>query len=220
MKILVFDTETTGLPERNASIYDNNKWPHIIQLSYIFYDISNNISVIKDEYIRINTNIEINEESFKIHNISHDILKNKGINIRTAINDFNKFLDLADVVVGHNLSFDKRMMFVECIRNKMQQKFTKFDGNNKITKPEFCTMKNTIDFCGLYYTNRSGKKMKKNPTLSELFLKLFPEEVLPNNLHNSIVDVAITIRCYIKYNYNIDISSTNQDIGNIFTTLC
>ena len=36
MKILVFDTETNGLPEKNASIYDLNKWPHIIQLSYIF----------------------------------------------------------------------------------------------------------------------------------------------------------------------------------------
>ena len=216
MKILVFDTETTGLPERNASIYDSNKWPYIIQLSYIFYDVSNNISVIKDDYIKIRNDVEITEESYKTHNITREILNKKGINIRLAINEFNKFLSIADIVVGHNLSFDKRLIFVECIRNKLQQNFTKFNGSAKICKPEFCTMKNTIDFCDLHYTNRSGKIVKKNPTLSQLFIKLFPDELLPNNLHNSIVDVAITIRCYIKYNYNTDICSINEEIGNLF----
>ena len=40
MKVLVFDTETTGLPtERNASISDLEVWPHIVQLSYILYDV-------------------------------------------------------------------------------------------------------------------------------------------------------------------------------------
>ena len=39
MKIFVFDTETTGLPsERNASILASNKWPYIVQLSYLIYD--------------------------------------------------------------------------------------------------------------------------------------------------------------------------------------
>ena len=38
MKILVFDTETSGLPERSASIYEHSKWPYIIQLSYVLYD--------------------------------------------------------------------------------------------------------------------------------------------------------------------------------------
>ena len=42
MRVLVFDTETTGLPtERNASIYHVDKWPYIIQLSYIIYCTGN-----------------------------------------------------------------------------------------------------------------------------------------------------------------------------------
>ena len=61
MKILVFDTETTGLPEKNVSIYEHNKWPYILQLSYIFYDISNNISVIKDDYINKEDAILLNK---------------------------------------------------------------------------------------------------------------------------------------------------------------
>ena len=39
MKLLVFDTETTGLPEsRTTSILETSKWPHIVQLSWILYD--------------------------------------------------------------------------------------------------------------------------------------------------------------------------------------
>lgn len=218
MKILVFDTETSGLPERNASIYDSDQWPYILQLSYIFYDISNNISVIKDDYINVKSSVIISEESFQKHGISREILDTKGINIRSALHDFNKFLDIADIVVGHNISFDKRMIFVESLRNRTQQKFTKFNGNNKISKPEFCTMKNTVDFCGLHYTTRAGKMMKKNPTLSELYIKLFPDAILPDNLHNSIIDVAVTVRCYIKYQYNIDICSLNPDISNLLNS--
>jgi len=35
MRVLVFDTETSGLPtEKNPSIYETQKWPYIIQLSF------------------------------------------------------------------------------------------------------------------------------------------------------------------------------------------
>ena len=43
MKVIVFDTETTGLPKKwNASITDKDNWPHIVQFSWILYDIDNN----------------------------------------------------------------------------------------------------------------------------------------------------------------------------------
>ena len=57
MKILVFDTETTGLQEKGASIYDKSRWPYIIQLSYILYDISNNSTFIKNNYIKLDNSI-------------------------------------------------------------------------------------------------------------------------------------------------------------------
>ena len=217
MKILVFDTETTGLPEKNVSIYDVSKWPHIIQLSYIFYDISNNISVIKDDYINIREDIEINPMSFEKHGISREILNEKGINIRTALLDFNRYLETADLVVGHNISFDKRMIFVESMRNRIDQQFTQFVNGNKVCKPEYCTMKNTVDFCGLHYQTRAGKEMKKNPKLQELYEKIFPNTNVPENLHNSIVDVAVTIRCYMKYSHNIDICEVNNEIKGLLT---
>ena len=39
MKVLVFDTETTGLIKNyNASMEDSSKWPHVLQLSFIVFD--------------------------------------------------------------------------------------------------------------------------------------------------------------------------------------
>ena len=89
MKVLVFDTETTGLPEKGASIYDKDKWPHIIQISYILYDLSTNLVLVKDNYIKIDDSTIIDPESFNIHHISREMLNEKGINIVVALKEFN-----------------------------------------------------------------------------------------------------------------------------------
>ena len=52
MKVLIFDTETTGLPlERNPSIYDSSMWPYIVQLSYILYDTSAKKALVAHDWI-------------------------------------------------------------------------------------------------------------------------------------------------------------------------
>ena len=114
MKILVFDTETTGLPEKDEfnkepSIYDFNKWPYIIQISCILYDLSTNNTIIKNNYIKLDKSIVIPPESFEKHKFTHDFLNNNGIDMITALREFNELLKICDIIVGHNISFDKRM---------------------------------------------------------------------------------------------------------------
>ena len=223
MKILVFDTETTGLPEKNASIYDKNNWPYIVQLSYVFYDLCSNNLITKDNYINIPENVDITEDSFKIHKLSREFLNNNGINIKDALIDFNNALANSDLVVGHNISFDKRMIFVECLRNNVDQNFTKcifrYNKHTKITKPEFCTMKNTKEYCNIIKLTKTNKSYYKLPKLTELYIKLFPDSPIPNDLHNSMVDVLCTLRCYLKYAYNIDIIGINEKVYELFLQL-
>lgn len=218
MKILVFDTETTGLPERSASIKDTDKWPHIIQISYIFYDLSNNTTTIKNDYIKINENIEITPESFEKHKITKEMLNEKGINIKSALLQFNNHVRMSDLIIGHNISFDKRMIFVECFRNNLRQYFTTFRGRQKISKPEYCTMNQTKEFCNLVRENKYNKQFLKSPKLLELYEILFPQEKSPENLHNSLVDVLVTFRCYIKIIYSLDIIEIDKTINNLFVT--
>ena len=216
MKILVFDTETTGLPEKDASIYDKSKWPYIIQLSYILYDISNNSTIIQNNYIKLDKSIVISQESFNIHHISREILDERGINIVPALREFNEYLKRCDVVVGHNISFDKRLIFVECFRHNIKQYFTQFVDNKQIVKAEFCTMKNTTQFCKLERLSKTNQIYTKHPKLGELYSMLFPNEPVPKDLHNSLIDVAMTLRCYLKYNNNFDINEVNTTIKQLF----
>jgi DNA polymerase-3 subunit epsilon len=216
MKVLVFDTETTGLQEKGASIYDKSKWPYIIQLSYIYYDLSNNSALIKNNYIKIDKSVIISPESFNIHSISREILDCQGINIVDALKEFNDYLKDCDIVVGHNISFDKRLIFVECFRHNIKQYFTQFNKQGQIVKPEFCTMKNTTDFCKLERLSKTNQVYNKNPKLSELYSILFPDEPLPADQHNSLIDVAMTLRCYLKYVYSFDIKESNETLRQIF----
>tara|TARA_Y100000389_G_scaffold145392_1_gene143927 strand:+ start:3173 stop:3793 length:621 start_codon:yes stop_codon:yes gene_type:complete len=201
-RILIFDTETTGLPEKYASIYDYKKWPYIIQLSYIIYDMStSSIHTISDNYIKIDKSINISEESEKITGISRKMLDDKGICIKYALQDFNNALKISDIIVGHNVSFDKQIIMVENFRNKINNNFVKFHGKNIIRKPEYCTCKKTSHL----FNNRYQK-------LENLYSSLFNEK--PYGLHNSLVDTIVTFRCYYKLVYNKDIFTTNPDILN------
>ena len=53
-------------------------------------------------------------------------------------------------------------------------------------------------------TGRAEIKWKKNPKLSELYEKLFDKKA--ENLHDSMVDTKICLRCFIKMKYNKTIS--------------
>ena len=211
MKVLVFDTETTGLPEENnVSILDTFRWPYIVQLSFIYYDSEiNDIIEYYDTIIKLPENITIPEDSINIHGITNEAMREKGISIRTALKKFNDILKDCDIVVAHNISFDKRMIMVECIRNKISQYFTR----GQDIKPEFCTMKNSKNICKIKMVNFKGEEYFKSPKLSELYTFIFKEE--PKNLHNSFVDILLCLRCYFAIIENKDII-INNDIKKLF----
>lgn len=202
MKVLAFDTETTGLPtERNASIMDMEKWPYIVQLSYVLYDTELHESIAcVDDLIKVTT--QIPSEATAIHGITTEMCIEKGISIIDALQKFNKTLLQADIIVGHNISFDKQLLMVEFMRTKIvRQQFT----INGVRKPEYCTMKRTNEICGIEIINQKGEKYFKYPTLSQLYTHLFKTEP-PKNIHNALVDVLVCLRCYIQLEYNVDMS--------------
>lgn len=210
MKILVFDTETSGLPlEKNASILEVDKWPHILQLSFIVYDDERKqITQLKDNYIK--QNINISKESTKIHGITQEIMNNKGVNLEDEMNIFDIALKTSDIVVGHNISFDKRVYMVEALRRYRRQYFT----INGKKKPEYCTMKNSVNLCKIEKINNKTKStFYKYPTLKELHTHLFNE--FPENLHNSLIDIFATLRCYIMMTKNYDIFEI-KDIKDVY----
>jgi len=217
MKVLVFDTETTGLPtERNASIAATEKWPHIIQISFLLYETDScRVLSCQDHIVKLDPTTPISEESSKVHGITRSLCTRKGIPIAAAIDDFNAALQSADCVVAHNLLFDKRMVMVESIRLRWRQHFTR----NGKGKKEYCTMKNAVELCAIETTNASGEKYLKYPNLTELHQKLF--NVAPKGTHDSMADVLICLRCYGMMRHNHDIAKHGCPmLKNLYRLYC
>ena len=191
MKVLVFDTETSGLPaERNSPITDTEKYPYILQLSYKVYDTTlKKTLAIHDNYIKVADNVVITPGSIAIHGITRDILESRGIPIEEALARFDAHVALSDVVVAHNLQFDKTLLQVEYERLKVACPFTKYN----VT--EVCTMLKSIDICKLPNTGPFKGKSYKWPRLSELHQHCF--QTVPIGLHNALTDVEACLRCYV-----------------------
>ena len=216
MKIFVFDTETTGLPtERNASITASHKWPYIVQLSYLLYDTEDKMVLdYVDKIIKLPSSVIIPKEAENIHKITNEMSQTKGVNIKQELVEFNNALSKADLVIGHNISFDKNMVMVECYRHKIMNKFTLLGKRRR----EFCTMKNGVNLCQLKRYNSRDEPYYKYPKLMELYNHLFG--VIPDGLHNSMIDVLACLRCYGKMKLNVDLleeSSSLKILNNIYS---
>lgn len=187
MLILVFDTETTGVIPKE--IYNIEQCPYIIQFSFIVYDTKN--YKIVNEYnkiINIPKNITIPDESIKIHGINKLQTNRSRTSIISCLQNFKKFVDKCDYIIGHNIDFDIKMVEIECQRNNIYVNI--FDKPTKL----FCTMQNSIDICKIEAVNIMGKYYKW-PRLSELHEKLF--NITPINLHDAFNDILICLRCAV-----------------------
>ena len=120
--VLVFDVETSGLLPKKDKANPNHTpieaYPHILQLSYALYDISSNTLVdTYDKYINVKKEVEISDKITELTGITRRTC-NKGVSIIDALTEFYKAYITSDVIVAHNIDFDKKMILVELERNR------------------------------------------------------------------------------------------------------
>jgi len=220
MKVLIFDTETTGLPKTQKSlpsIENIEDWPYIVQISWLYYD-NETCQLIgeSDNIIKLPPEIIISQESTKIHNITNEMCKAKGQKISDVLEKFmDKFAD-ADLIVAHNMEFDHKMLQVEALRIMMTYEEDKPGWESKLIqwqnivdcKKLFCTMQETVDLCKIQAVSpKTGRTYIKFPTLAELHEYYFGCK--PTNLHNALVDVIVCMRCFHMLKFGKDICENN-----------
>lgn len=209
MNILVVDVETTGLISNKTPTY-------ITQLSFAVYDTGlRELIKTYNSFIKIPPNIIISDKITEITGITREKLDMDGIDITDALEEFYNAYCRSDIIVAHNISFDSKMIEIEATRNQAMFKNSElafyimrmFTIHSKLSTLQLkCTMRKNIDLCNIQRINSRGNTYKKFPTLSELYEKLF--DVIPENLHNSMIDVLVCLRCYLKIDHNIDISDS------------
>jgi DNA polymerase-3 subunit epsilon len=182
-RILIFDTETNGLPNDYRAPYkDTKNWPRLIQLSWIVFNYGDSGCTQKNHIIKPD-NFTIPISASNIHKISTEIAYEKGICLSNVLEEFNNDVNKANYIVGHNLNFDLNILLCEYYRSNI---VTELINKNKI-----CTMEATTNYCAI-----ETKYGYKWPSLQELYYKLFYESF--EDAHDASVDVMITYKCFIE----------------------
>jgi DNA polymerase III epsilon subunit-like protein len=215
MRVLVFDTEATGLPKTKIINPEAlHLWPHIVQFSYLIYDTElNDVIVVGDNIVKVGPGINIPAESTAIHGITNQMSQTEGVSLNHVLHGFFRDLKTADRLVGHNISFDINLVIVELLRmiydpvsNSGADISTNKNNLHQIAnfKNTYCTLQESIDLCAIKAVTKLGKEYNKFPKLIELHQKLF--RTIPNNLHNSLTDILVTLRCYMMMTGNVDLN--------------
>ena len=201
MKILVFDTETTGLPKYGAKLPNTQLYPYIVQFSWLVYDDSTmKITNINNHLVMLPEGMDIPQESTNIHGISTEQMRQSGENINLVLETFHKAVQESQVIVAHNIKFDDDIVQCECIRNKMVNFMVEYPA-----KIKYCTMTYGKNITKIERPSKytAGATYFKPPKLFELHKHYF--NTVPNNLHNSLVDVFVCFRCFYVMMYNKDL---------------
>ena len=182
---LIFDTETTGLPQRwDAPLDDFDNWPRLIQLAWQIHDDLGNLTEAKSFLIKPDGFI-IPRGSEKVHGISTERATKEGHPINFVLDEFIKALAKSQTIIGHNIEFDNSIVGSEILRRgELNPLPDKNAVDTKIVSTNYCALPG----------GRGGNY--KWPTLQELYFKLFNESF--DAAHNASADVQATARCFFE----------------------
>lgn len=188
MKLLIFDTETTGLPKsREPAIKGSDNWPHLVSIAWTVLD--DNFNTISSESYIVKPQWTIPADSTKIHGISQAKAEAEGIPLSAVI---SKFLAVEhDMMIAHNIDFDYNVL-VNAIMWDLKL------GTIPDFKTRFCTMKTMQDVMKLPYANGRGFKP---PKLSELYQYVMHKPAVTENLHSAHYDTELLAEIVRNSNY-------------------
>jgi DNA polymerase-3 subunit epsilon len=183
---LFFDTETTGLFDDRVPV-DHPNQPHIVQLAAQL--CSDDGAPISGFSFIIDNGTEIPERAAAVHGITRERAAAVGVPLDFAISAFQHLYRRADIVVAHNIKFDR--FIIEIAIARVHGKIM------PLRKPLFCTMEVAAPIVNLPPTDRmkaAGFNKPKPPKLAECVEHFFGEELA--GAHDAMVDLTACRRVY------------------------
>ncbi|MEC5394350.1 DNA polymerase III subunit alpha [Bergeyella sp. RCAD1439] len=182
---LVFDTETTGLPNNfNAPITDSDNWPRMVQIAWQLHDENGDL-VENQDYIIKPEGYDIPFNASRIHGITTKLAHEEGRDLAEVLAEFNQALQKAKFGVGQNVEFDYKIIGAEFHRKGIENQLQEL--------PKADTMLFGTDFCQL----PGGKAGRyKSPKLEEIYEKLYGHKF--DEAHNAAADVNATAQVFFE----------------------
>lgn len=182
---LIFDTETTGLPHnKTAPVEDLDNWPRLVQIAWQLHDHSGKLLSTGNHIVKpVGFTIPFNAE--KIHGISTKRALEVGEELSEVLDKFSEDVNKAEVLVGHNIEFDNKIIGAEYLRTERE--------NLLAEAKNIDTAEDTKEFCQLQ--GGIGGRLK-SPKLIELYEKLFGEGF--GDAHDAAYDVDATAKAFFE----------------------
>lgn len=213
MLIMIYDTETSGLPKFNEPSEGENQ-PHIFEIAALLFDDKTRELQHKIHYIIRQDGWDVEPEAFKAHGITKERSFEEGIDEFIALRDFHSMQKMCDVRVAHNCQFDDRIMRIAYKRfgegvngivGPQEERDAIADAFK--SRPSYCTMKTCTPILNLPATEamrKSGRgSLKKSPSLAEAYQHFFGE--MFGGAHSALADAWACARIYFMLTQKHDI---------------
>lgn len=194
MKALVYDTETTGLPDWHEPS-DAPHQPHIVQLAAALIDLDTQKTIASMDVVVEPNGWSIPAEVAAIHGITTERAHEVGVRELTASLLFIDLWECADVRIAHNESFDARI-----VRIALKRMLPADQNLHDIWKAgkAYCTCKMATPILQLPPTDkmmRAGFGHKfKTANLQETYQHFFGAPF--EGAHSAMADVTACARVY------------------------
>lgn len=184
MSVLIFDTETSGLPTDYRADFSNvNVWPRIVEIAWIVLD-SDLKPVTSSEFIVRPDGFEISAGASSVHGITTAKATAEGSPLRYVLSCLAEDMSEVELLVAHNIDFDFPVVNCEFLRSKVSSSLG--------VKRRYCTMRSSTELCNI--PGNFGRP--KWPKLEELYRFLFARTF--SEAHRAMHDVQATTECYLE----------------------
>lgn len=186
MRALFYDTETTGLPLWNEPS-EHPRQPHICQLAALLVDLDTRKTLASIDLTIAPDGWEIPEDVVKIHGITMAHALAVGMDESLALQVFFELWRSCDVRIGHNESFDARILRIGCHRYGDQHRIANPD-EWKAGKAE-CTQLLATPILKLPPTAKmlaAGFNKPKSANLREAYKHFYGSELV--GAHSAMAD--------------------------------
>lgn len=170
-QIIFLDTETTGFGSD----------ARIVQMAWLVFNMDGKELKSENHVIRP-VGFEIPEKATEIHGITTQEAISGGEDLEEVMLKFHNDLAQSSLLVGHNISYDVRMVSYEFARIGVIFGFEMME--------KVCTMNKSTEYCAI----PSERRYFKKPTLQELYSKLFGDKF--EGEHDASADIRATAKCY------------------------
>lgn len=188
MNVLFFDTETTGLPDYRSPSEAPHQ-PHLVQIAAELCDGTGATIEAWQTIVKPDEGAQFHPQAISAHGITPERAMSEGISLAEVWGRFISLVERADGIVGHNISFDLRIMRIASAKLGMPKW--------QSPVPNRCTMRMATPILNLPPTEKmiaAGFNKPKSPKLADCIRFFFDEEMA--GAHDAMNDVAACKRVY------------------------